>query len=197
MERDPALAALARRAAGGDRGALREIYERTSAALFAQVLAPILRSRAACEDALKETFLTVIEKPQRLADGEVFPFLATVARNKALDRRRRMATEGRFQAALVAELERAEAAIPDPERAAQASQARQLAREKVEAVLARMNERYATALRLRLLEERSRESCAAELATTVGAFDVLFFRACKQFRTRYVESYGQAGGGTT
>ena len=191
MERDPALTDLARRASKGDKAALREIYERTADKLLREVLWPVLCSRAACEDALKETFVTVLERPQRLADGEVFAFLATVARNKALDRRRRMATEGRFQAALVAELERAEAAIPDPEGAAVALEARAMARDRVEGVLARMHPRYALALRLRLLEERSREECALELGTTIGAFDVAFFRACKQFRALYVEAYGR------
>lgn len=191
MERDLELSALARRAAQGDQAALRAIYERTASALFREVLAPILCSRAACEDALKETFVAVLEKPERLADGEVFAFLATIAKNKALDRRRKMATEGRFQAALVAELERAEAALPDPEGAVQALEARAMARDRVEAVMAKMNPRYALAMRLRLLEERSREECAQELGTTVGAFDVAFFRACKQFRALYVESYGR------
>ncbi|MGC4121812.1 MAG: RNA polymerase sigma factor [Myxococcales bacterium] len=191
MERDSALIELARRAARGDKAALRAIYERTADKLFREVLWPVLASRAACEDALKETFVTVLEKPERLAEGEVFGFLATIAKNKALDRRRRMATEGRFQAALVAELERAEAALPDPEGAAQALEARELARDQVEAVLARMNTRYALAIKLRLLEERSREECAAELGTTIGAFDVAFFRACKQFRALYVDTYGR------
>ena len=99
MEPDELLQELARRAAKGDRGALREIYQRTADRLFREVLAPILASRAACEDALKETFVTAIEKAAQLDRGEVYPFLATIARNKALDRRRRLATEGRFQAA--------------------------------------------------------------------------------------------------
>lgn len=191
MSPDPALTELAARAAQGDRAALRSIYERTADRLFREVLAPILGSRAACEDALKETFVSVLERPERLAQGEVFPYLATIARHKALDRRRRMATENRFQAALVAELERAEAAMPDPEDAAGLAEARARTRERIEAVLGRMNERYARALRLRLLEERSRDECAAALGTTVGAFDVLFFRACKQFRVSYVEAYGR------
>jgi DNA-directed RNA polymerase specialized sigma24 family protein len=190
MEKDPRLKELATRAAQGDRGALREIWELTAPRLFREVLAPVLASRAACEDALKETFVTALEKSAQLDQGELFPFLATIARHKALDRRRRMATEGRFAAALCAELERAEAALPDPESLAQLSEARRASREKIDATLSRMNPRYARAVRLRLLEERSREACAAELETTVGAFDVLFFRACKQFKASYVESFG-------
>ncbi len=190
MERDPALEGLARRAASGDRAALRELYRRTADRLFREVLVPVLGARAACEDALKETFVSVLEHPERLAAGEVFPYLATIARNKALDRRRRQATEGRFQEALAAELARAEATLPDPESLAQAAQARALAQKRVEQVLAQMNPRYALALKLRLLDELSRDACAAQLGITVGTFDVLLFRACKQFRGLDVETQG-------
>ena len=48
-----------------------------------------------------------------------------------------------------------------------------------------MNERYATALRMRLLEEKSREECAQILGVTVGNFDVILHRAAKAFRTVY------------
>ena len=45
---------------------------------------------------------------------------------------------------------------------------------------------YATALRMRLLEELDRDECAAALDVTVGNFDVIFHRACKAFRKVYV-----------
>jgi RNA polymerase sigma-70 factor (ECF subfamily) len=186
----PSLEELARKAAGGDRGALRAIYERTADELFRQVLAPLLPTRAACEDALKETFLSALEHPEALAQGEVMPWLATVARRKALDRLRRLSTEGRSQPALAAEAAQAQQAQPDPEDLAALAQARSQARERIDAVLAQMNERYAAALRLRLLEDRSREECARALEVKVPTFDVLLFRACKQFRALYVERYG-------
>ena len=48
-----------------------------------------------------------------------------------------------------------------------------------------INPRYATALRLRLLEDLSRQECAARLDVSVSTFDVLFHRACKAFREHY------------
>ncbi len=45
-----------------------------------------------------------------------------------------------------------------------------------------MNDRYAAALRLRLLEDRTREECAELLEVKVGTFDVLLHRACKAFK---------------
>ena len=52
----------------------------------------------------------------------------------------------------------------------------------VAASLAKLNDRYATALRLRLLEDRSREECASILGVKVGNFDVILHRATKAFK---------------
>ncbi len=188
------LEALAERAARGDRPALRAIYEQTAGRLFREVIAPIVVERAGSEDALKETFVAAMQRLPALARGELYPWLAAIARNKALDRRRRQASASRFGALFASELARQEAAQPTPEVELSAAQARTAARERVELVLERLNPRYAQALRLRLLEELSRAECAARLSMSVGAFDVLLFRGCKQFRALYVERYGAAGG---
>ena len=58
-------------------------------------------------------------------------------------------------------------------------------REMVETSLSRINQRYATALMLRLIEEHSREECAKVLGVTVSNFDVILHRACKAFRGEY------------
>ena len=49
----------------------------------------------------------------------------------------------------------------------------------------RLNPRYALVLRLRLLEERSRQECAEQLGISVNSFDVLLHRAAKAFRKVY------------
>src|SRR5690348_12970631 len=51
------------------------------------------------------------------------------------------------------------------------------ARGRVEAALAKINPRYAQAIRLRVLEERPREEVAATLGVTVSTFDVVLHRA--------------------
>ena len=51
--------------------------------------------------------------------------------------------------------------------------------------LDKIKERFAKVLRLRLLEERSREECAEILGVTINNFDVIFHRACKAFRDNY------------
>jgi RNA polymerase sigma-70 factor (ECF subfamily) len=49
----------------------------------------------------------------------------------------------------------------------------------------KLNPRYALALRLRLLEDRSRQECADILELSVNSFDVLLHRAAKAFRKVY------------
>ena len=56
---------------------------------------------------------------------------------------------------------------------------------EVSVSLSRLNPRYAEALRMRLLEEQSREACAEHFGVSVATFDVLFHRACKAFREEY------------
>jgi RNA polymerase sigma factor (sigma-70 family) len=51
------------------------------------------------------------------------------------------------------------------------------ARARVDQALARLNPRYAQAIRLRILEERSREEVAAALGVSVSTFDVVLHRA--------------------
>ena len=58
-------------------------------------------------------------------------------------------------------------------------------RKMIEKSLSKINQRYAQALRLRLLEDLSREECADVLEITVNNFDVLFHRACRAFRGNY------------
>jgi RNA polymerase sigma-70 factor (ECF subfamily) len=77
------------RIAAGDRAALRQLYEATSAKLFGVCLR-ILSDREECEDVLQEVYVTV----WRRADGYdaaragVVTWLSTIARNRAIDRRR-------------------------------------------------------------------------------------------------------------
>ena len=58
-------------------------------------------------------------------------------------------------------------------------------RELIEESLAQINPRYAQALRLRLLDDKDREECAALMEVTVATFDVILHRACKAFREKY------------
>ncbi len=84
-----ALAALLHRAADGDQAAFREFYDRTSAKLFGIILR-ILVERGEAEDILQEVYVTVWRKAAEFDASRASPvtWVATIARNRAIDRLR-------------------------------------------------------------------------------------------------------------
>lgn len=84
-----ALSALMPRIAAGDREALRQLYEATSAKLFGLCLR-ILSDREECEDVLQEVYVTIWRRADRF-DAQragVMAWISTIARNRAIDRLR-------------------------------------------------------------------------------------------------------------
>lgn len=83
------LAPLMPRIAGGDRGALRQLYDATSAKLFGVCLR-ILSDREESEDVLQEVYLTIWRRADRFDStrASVTTWASTIARNRAIDRLR-------------------------------------------------------------------------------------------------------------
>ena len=83
------LAAALVRVAGGDRAALRLVYQDTSAKLFGVCLR-ILKDRGEAEDVLQEVYVTVWRKAGSFDPGRASPitWLVAIARNRAIDRLR-------------------------------------------------------------------------------------------------------------
>lgn len=83
------LAALMRRCASGERAALRQLYDATSAKLFAVCLR-ILSDREEAEDVLQEVYVTVWRRADRFdaARASVMTWVSTIARNRSIDRLR-------------------------------------------------------------------------------------------------------------
>ncbi len=75
--------------AGGDRAAMADLYQRTSAKLFGICLR-LLGSAAEAEEVLQETYVTVWRKAAMFdsAKASAITWLAVLARNKAIDRLR-------------------------------------------------------------------------------------------------------------
>lgn len=172
---------LCDRAHAGDRAALGQILRRYGPSLYRAVLLPRLGSEAAAQDALAETYARVVERFHQFQwqNAGVYPWLRVVALRIALDILRARKREALYEPA---DLEREiDAAQREPAQTGEAelSDKRDLAdaRSRVEAALAKLNPRYATAIRLRVLEERSREDVAATLGVTVSTFDVVLHRA--------------------
>ena len=85
---DP-LAPLMARIAGGDRAALKQLYQATSPKLFGVCLR-ILSDREEAEDVLQEVYVTVWRRADRYEAGRasVIAWTSTIARNRAIDRLR-------------------------------------------------------------------------------------------------------------
>lgn len=169
------------RARAGDRAALGLILRTYGPILYRSVLLPRLGSEAAAQDALADTYARVVERFDRFEwqDCGVYPWLRVVAMRIALDALRGRKRESLFEPEdLEREIDRA---ASDGQEGADVRllEARDLeaARARVEAALARINPRYARAIRLRILDERTREEVAAELGVTVATFDVVLHRA--------------------
>lgn len=84
------LDALMAKTAEGDRAAFQSLYISTSAKLFGVIL-PIVRNRGEAEEVLQEAYVKIWQKaaifdPLR---GRPMTWLITIARNRAIDQRRR------------------------------------------------------------------------------------------------------------
>lgn len=169
---------LCERARAGDRAALGEILRTYGPRLFRSVLLPRLGNAAAAEEALSATYIKVVERFEQFTwqSVGVYPWLRVVAMRVALDQIRAKKREVLFEPSdIEREIDGAERDNRDAEAIERYDLA--VARQRVERLLARIHPRYALAIRLRVLEERSREEAARELEVSVSTFDVVLHRA--------------------
>lgn len=87
------LAAALEKAAGGDRRAFYEVYQRSSAKLYG-ICCRILGEGQDAEDALQDAFVNVWRRADRFDPSRASPitWLAAIARNAAIDRLRARGT---------------------------------------------------------------------------------------------------------
>jgi RNA polymerase sigma-70 factor (ECF subfamily) len=105
-----------------------------------------------------------------------YPWLRIVGLNVAFDQLRKRRRETLFEPNdLSTEIDRSARHDLSPSALDQYDQKEN--RNHVDALLAELNPRYAQVIRLRILEERSRESAALELGVSVGTLDVVLHRA--------------------
>ncbi len=188
---------LVERARRGDRAAFGRLYRAYARPLYARVLAPMLGDRDDAEDALRETFIAFFRALDRYEwrEGGLWPYLATLARNKARDLLRASGRRQRLRGAYAELLEAVPGAqgangAPAPDDAVFRGQLRA----RIDAVLETLNPRYAQVLRMRLLEGQGRADCAEQLGVTVGNLDVLLYRAVRAFRKAWQAQGGQGDG---
>jgi RNA polymerase sigma-70 factor (ECF subfamily) len=174
--------AVVQRAQKGDRRAFAELYRAYASTLFSYVLVPMLGDRDDAQDCLRETFLAA---NRALPDYEwkpagIYGWLKVLAKNKARDLLRASGRRQRLRGSFSEQLEAF--GTFDAGTAGEEEVQREQLRARIDAVLETMNPRYATVLRLRLLEDREREECAKIMDVKIGTLDVLLYRACRAFR---------------
>lgn len=169
------------RAAAGDVRAFETIYRTYAPVLYSYVLVPMLGDRDDANDCLRNTFLSAHKHLGNFKwqPSGIYPWLKTMAKNKARDLLRAVGRRRRLRGAFAEHNERLSSHATNP---AEEKMQREALRQRIDGVLETLNPRYATVLRLRLLEDRSREECAEQLEVKIGTLDVLLFRACKSFR---------------
>jgi RNA polymerase sigma-70 factor (ECF subfamily) len=175
-------------AQAGDMTALRPVFARYADPLYGAVILPLVRSPAAAEDVLRDTFVTALEKIRafRWEGKGIYAWLRQSATHKAYDLHRRAQRTARVLTRFAEEPSHGGAQAADEALIAEEDRRRAAAR--IAAAMEKLVPRYQTALRLRLIEERSREECARELGVTVPTFDVLLFRAVRSFRKQLEET---------
>lgn len=176
-----------KRAKRGDRRAFAELYRRYSGPLYSRILMPRLGNREAAEDALSETFRTVLERLEQFEDrGKgIWPWLARIAVNKANDQHRRHARSDKALTSFEHLIGPLASAPLEPESMVETAQRQGQLAERVQEVLSVINPRYTRAISLRFLEQRSRTDCAQHLEVKLGTFDVVLLRALRSFRAAW------------
>jgi RNA polymerase sigma-70 factor (ECF subfamily) len=187
--------AIVERAAKGDKRAFEQLYRAYARTIYGYVLVPMLGDRDDAEDCLREAFMAAHRAlpNYEYREGGIYPWLKTLAKNKARDLLRASGRRQRLRGAFSEHVESLGGGN-EPKNPAEEELQRQGLRTRIDAVLDTMNPRYARVLRLRLLEDRSREECAELLEVKIGTLDVLLYRACKAFRAA-CDKQGVALGG--
>jgi RNA polymerase sigma-70 factor (ECF subfamily) len=171
------LAAALVRVAGGDRAALRLVYQDTSAKLFGVCLR-ILKDRSEAEDVLQDVYVTVWRKADSFDPGRASPitWMVAIARNRSIDRLRSRAAGGRLEPIEAADV------VSDPapaalERVELAQQQQRLAR-----CLEELEARHATAIRAAFLDGATYEQLAARMDVPLGTMKSWIRRALLKLR---------------
>lgn len=169
---DDALAAVAQ----GDRDALRTVYDLTRAKLYGIALG-VLRDREAAEDVLQSVYLTIWKKAGRFDAERASPitWLATIARNRSIDRLRQRAPE-RHEA--FEEMGTIADSAAGPDRLVGLSDDYH----RLETCLDRLDETHARAVRRAFLEGETYSALAERMSVPLGTLKSWIRRSLLKLR---------------
>lgn len=171
-----ALAAALLRVADGDRAAFERLYRHSSAKLFGVCLR-ILGDRGQAEEVVQEVYLAVWRRAGSFdsARGSAMTWLATLARNRAIDRLR---AGGRVASAPI---ELAEAVADPAPHAADLAEADEESR-RVAACIAELERGEALLIRTAFVEGSTYAEIATRSATPLGTVKSRIRRALTKLR---------------
>ena len=151
-------AALIARIRAGDQAAMGELYDRFSGVVYGVALR-VLGNTMAAEDVIQEVFLQLWRNPQAFdaARGRLAPWLAVIARNRAIDMLRKRQPEDDIDDLPIA----TSADLED-------ETARKLAVDKVRAVLAQLPSEQRKALEMAYFEGLTHTEIAGKTSEPLG-----------------------------
>ncbi len=153
---------LVQRLQAGDRDALGELYDRHAPLMYGTALR-ILRNPSDAEDSVQEAWVQAWNHADRFdsARGTVASWLVTIARTRALDRYRSLASRRRGQSTL-------EASPPVLSADPRADVARIGVREKIASAMAALDPKQRQVLEIAYFEGLSQSEIAERLKTPLG-----------------------------
>jgi RNA polymerase sigma-70 factor (ECF subfamily) len=172
------LSAALARVAGGDRTALRLVYQDTAAKLLGVCLR-ILNDRAEAEDVLQDVYVTVWRKAAAFDPARASPitWMVAIARNRAIDRLRAGAT-GRRMAPIEEASEVRDTTAAADERLEGLQQHQRLA-----GCLGELEARHAAAIRAAFLDGSTYDDLAERMRVPLGTMKSWIRRGLLKLRT--------------
>jgi RNA polymerase sigma-70 factor, ECF subfamily len=174
---ETSLEALLARIAIGQRDAFESFYRRTTDKVFGICLR-VLADRSEAEEVMQEVFTTVWRKASQFdpARASALAWLAMIARNKAIDRRRADPTKGRLTPIdLVAEIEDPKVS---PERDAETAKDR----DRLDACLKQLDPRARNLIQAAFFDGSTYQELARRVGSPLASVKTWIRRSLQQLR---------------
>jgi len=164
------------RVAAGDRSAFADLYRATSRKLFGIVLR-VLYDRELAEEVLQEIYVDIWEKASRFDASRASPitWMATIARNRAIDRRRRRQLDVVRDPPDLSTFADPGAAAPEQLEMTEEFQ-------RLQACIDSLEGERGAAVRMAYLDGYSRQELATRLGLPIGTVKSWLHRSLKQLK---------------
>src|SRR5688500_18787227 len=145
----------AEEAQAGNLDAMRPILERYAKRLYGTLILPRLGDAATAEEVLRDTLATAVEKIRRFTwqGKSIYPWLRQIAINKVYDVHRQSKRSRRLVDAMAHEVKNETDAETHADAQLIADQERRAHRDRIDETMQLLQDRYRTAIDLRLVQE--------------------------------------------